>query len=101
MVGVVHRNGQLYGPGTYYAAEGSLARQARRRGIPIVGAGSGMFSFLHVDDAASAAVCAMTRGRGVYNVVDDDPAPARDWIPGFARAVHAPRPVRVPGWLAR
>jgi nucleoside-diphosphate-sugar epimerase len=101
MVGVVLRYGQLYGPGTYYAADGSFARQARRRGVPIVGGGSGVFSFLHVDDAASAAVCAMTMGRGVYNVVDDDPAPARDWIPVFARAVHAPRPLRVPGWLVR
>src|SRR5258708_15556389 len=101
MVGVVHRNGQLYGPGTYYAADGSLARQARRRGIPIVGGGSGVFSFLHVDDAASAAVCAMERGRGVYNVVDDEPAPMREWVPVFCASVRAPRPLRVPVWLAR
>jgi nucleoside-diphosphate-sugar epimerase len=99
--GVVLRYGQLYGPGTYYAPDGDFARQARRRGIPIVGRGDGVFSFLHVDDAASAAGCAVTRGRGVYNVVDDDPAPARDWIPVFARAVHAPRPLHVPAWVAR
>jgi nucleoside-diphosphate-sugar epimerase len=98
---VVLRYGQLYGPGTYYAADGDFARQARRRAIPIVGRGDGVFFFLHVDDAASTAVCALTRGRGVYNIVDDDPAPARDWIPIFARAVRAPRPLHMPAWLAK
>ncbi len=101
IAGVVLRYGQLYGPGTYYAADGDFARQARQRRVPIVGRGGGVFSFLHVDDAASAAACAMTQGRGVYNVVDDDPAPAREWIPIFAQAVGAPRPLRVPGWLVR
>lgn len=99
--GVVLRYGQLYGPGTYFAPDGYFARQARQRRLAIAGGGGGVFSFLHVDDAASAAVCAMTRGRGVYNVVDDDPAPARDWIPIFAQAVGAPRQPRVPRWVAR
>ena len=98
--GVVLRYGQLYGPGTYFAPDGYFARQARKRQVPIVGGGAGMFSFLHVDDAASAAVCAVTRGRGVYNVVDDEPAPGREWIPVFARAVRAPRPLRVPRFVA-
>lgn len=98
--GVVLRYGQLYGPGTYFAPDGYFARQARHRQVPIVGGGAGMFSFLHVDDAASSAVCAMTRGRGVYNVVDDEPAPGREWIPVFAQAVRAPRPLRVPRWVA-
>jgi len=99
--GVVLRYGQLYGPGTYFAPDGYFAHQARQRRVPIVGGGGGVFSFLHVDDAASATVCAMTRGRGVYNVVDDDPAQVRDWIPVFAAAVGAPRQPRVPRWVAR
>ncbi len=98
--GVVLRYGQLYGPGTYFAHDGYFAHLARKRQVPIVGGGTGMFSFLHVDDAASAAVCAMPRGRGVYNVVDDEPAPGREWIPVFAQAVGAPRPLRVPRWMA-
>ena len=98
--GVVLRYGQLYGPGTYYASDGDIARQARQRRVPIVGGGGGVFSFLHVDDAASAAVCALGRGRGVYNIVDDDPAPVRDWVPVFAQATRAPKPMRVPGWVA-
>jgi len=97
IAGVVLRYGQLYGPGTYFAADGDFARQARQRRVPIVGRGGGIFSFLHVDDAASAAVCAVTHGHGVYNVVDDDPAPAREWIPVFGQAVGAPRPLRVRG----
>jgi nucleoside-diphosphate-sugar epimerase len=100
IAGVVLRYGQLYGPGTYFAADGDFARQARQRQLPIVAGGAGVFSFLHVDDAASAAVCALTRGRGVYNVVDDEPAPGREWIPVFAEAVGAPKPLRVPAWAA-
>jgi nucleoside-diphosphate-sugar epimerase len=100
ITGVVLRYGQLYGPGTYFAPDGDFARQARQRRLPIVAGGAGVFSFLHVDDAASAAVCALTRGHGVYNVVDDEPAPGREWIPVFAQAVGAPRPLRVPGWAA-
>jgi 2-alkyl-3-oxoalkanoate reductase len=99
--GIVLRYGQLYGPGTYFAPDGDLARQARQRRLPIVGGGGGMFSFLHVDDASSAASCSMSRGRGVYNIVDDDPAPGREWIPVFARAVGAPAPLRVPLWMTR
>src|SRR5215469_7668576 len=99
--GVVLRYGQLYGPGTHFAADGDFARQARQLRVPIVGGGGGVFSFLHVDDAASAAVCSMSGGRGAYNVVDDDPAPGREWIPVFARAVGAPEPMRVPRWITR
>ncbi len=97
--GVVLRYGQLYGPGTYFDRSGDFARQARRRMLPIVGSGSGVFSFVHVDDAAGAAVAALERGDGAYNIVDDDPAPARDWIPAFCHEVGAPAPMRVPGWL--
>lgn len=99
--GIVLRYGQLYGPGTYFARDGDLARRARRRLLPIVGAGSGVFSFLHVEDAAAAAVAALTQGSGVYNVADDEPALARDWIPAYCAAVGAPQPLRIPVWLAR
>lgn len=99
ITGVALRYGQLYGPGTYFDREGDFARQARRRMLPIVGSGAGVFSFLHVDDAAGAAVVALERGEGAYNIVDDDPAVAREWIPAFCRDVGAPAPTRVPGWL--
>jgi 2-alkyl-3-oxoalkanoate reductase len=97
--GVVLRYGQLYGPGTYYSRDGYFAGEARRRRLPVVGKGSGVMSFVHVQDAASAAVCALTRGSGVYNIVDDDPAPAGDCMPAFAEAVGAPRPWRIPFWV--
>jgi nucleoside-diphosphate-sugar epimerase len=74
----------------------------RRRRYPIVGDGGGVFSFVHVDDAAAATVAAVEGGApGVYNIVDDDPAPMRDWLPVYARALGAPAPRRIPGWLAR
>ncbi len=99
ITGVVLRYGQLYGPGTYFDHDGDFARQARKRMLPIVGSGGGVFSFLHVDDAAGAAVVALEHGDGVYNIVDDDPAAARDWIPAFCRDIGAPTPMHVPGWL--
>jgi 2-alkyl-3-oxoalkanoate reductase len=100
LTGVVLRYGQLYGPGTYFDNSGDFARQARLRMVPIVGTGTGVFSFIHVDDAASAAICALVRGSGVYNIVDNSPAPAREWIPAFCADVGAPAPMRVPAWLA-
>jgi 2-alkyl-3-oxoalkanoate reductase len=100
--GLVLRYGWFYGPGTYYGEEGSITADVRRRRFPVVGRGAGLFSFVHVDDAASATVAAVERGApGVYNVVDDDPAPMRDWLPAFAAAVGAPKPLRAPVWLAR
>ena len=100
--GVVLRYGQFYGPGTYYASDGSMAREVTRRRFPIVGDGGGMFSFVHLDDAASATVLALDRGApGIYNVCDDEPAPLREWLPVFARALGAKPPRRVPRWLAR
>jgi nucleoside-diphosphate-sugar epimerase len=99
ITGVALRYGQLYGPGTYFDLDGDFARQARRRMLPMVGSGGGVFSFVHVDDAAGAAVVALERGHGVYNIVDDDPAPALHWIPAFCRDVGAPAPMHVPGWL--
>jgi nucleoside-diphosphate-sugar epimerase len=100
--GIVLRYGFFYGPGSAYADDGHFAREVRRRRLPIVGKGSGVFSFIHVDDAASATVAAMERGgSGIYNVVDDDPAPLRDWVPAYAEAIGAKPPRRVPVWLAR
>jgi 2-alkyl-3-oxoalkanoate reductase len=100
--GLVLRYGFFYGPGTYYAEDGTTTADVRRRRMPIVGKGTGMFSFIHVDDAADATVAAVERGApGVYNIVDDEPAPMRDWLPAFAGAVAAKRPFRVPVWLAR
>jgi nucleoside-diphosphate-sugar epimerase len=100
--GIVLRYGQFYGPGTYYASDGNIAEQVRRRRFPIVGRGTAVFSFIHVDDAAGATVVALDRGApGVYNVVDDEPAPLREWLPVYAETLGAKRPFRVPLFLAR
>jgi len=100
--GVVLRYGWFYGPGTYYGGDGSMATDVRKRRFPIVGSGAGLFSFIHVDDAADATVAAVERGApGIYNVVDDDPAAVRDWLPAYAEAIGAPPPRRIPVWLAR
>jgi nucleoside-diphosphate-sugar epimerase len=100
--GLVLRYGQFYGPGTYYATDGHLGREVRRRRFPIVGSGTGTFSFLHVEDAAGATVAVLDRGAaGVYNVVDDVPAPLREWLPVYAEALGAKPPRRAPVWLAK
>lgn len=102
MDGLVLRYGWLYGPGTYYDRGGQQAEEVERRRFPIVGKGTGMFSFLHTEDAAAAAVAAAERGgAGVYNVVDDEPARLSEWLPVYAQALGAKRPRRVPAWLAR
>jgi nucleoside-diphosphate-sugar epimerase len=100
--GTVLRFGFFYGPGTWYAPDGSLAADVRRRRLPVVGSGDGVYSFVHVDDAADAVVAALTRGvPGIFHVVDDDPAPMREWLPAYAAALSAKPPRRVPAWLAR
>jgi nucleoside-diphosphate-sugar epimerase len=102
MDGVVLRYGFFYGPGSSYASDGHFAREVQRRRFPIVGKGTGVFSFIHVDDAAAATVAALERGsRGIYNVVDDEPAPMRELVPAYAKAIGAKPPRRVPKWLAR
>jgi nucleoside-diphosphate-sugar epimerase len=99
---VALRYGWLYGPGTYYDRGGQQADEVMKRRFPIVGKGTGTFSFVHVEDAAVATVAAVERGApGIYNVVDDEPAPMRDWVPAFAEAIGAKPPRRVPVWLAR
>lgn len=102
MEGLVLRYGFFYGPGTWYGPDTKLAKQFRRRMSPIVGNGAGVFSYIHVADAASATVAAVERGAsGVYNITDDEPVPAREWMPVFAEAVGAKPPRRVPLWLAK
>ncbi len=100
--GLVLRYGFFYGPGTYYASDGNLAEETRKRRQPIVGGGTGVFSFIHVDDAADATIAALDRGEpGIYNVTDDAPARMADWIPGYAEALDAKKPLRVPKLVAR
>jgi nucleoside-diphosphate-sugar epimerase len=99
--GVVLRYGWLYGPGTHFDRDGAQAEDARRRRLPIVGKGEGVFSFLHVEDAATATLAALEGEAGVYNVVDDEPAPMREWVPVFAELLGARPPRRVPARLAR
>ena len=100
--GLALRYGFFYGPGTWYAPGTKLARTVQRRWFPIIGDGSGVFSYIHIDDAASATVAAVERGApGVYNVVDDEPAPTREWLPALAEALGAKPPRRVPLWLGK
>lgn len=100
--GLVLRYGWLYGSGTYFGRGGQEAEEVERRRFPIVGKGTGTFSFVSTEDAAAATVAAVERGApGIYNVVDDEPAPLREWLPVYAEALGAKRPVRVPFWLAR
>jgi nucleoside-diphosphate-sugar epimerase len=99
--GVALRYGFFYGPGTYYASDGSIAALVRKRRFPIIGKGDGMTSYIHLHDAATATVAALERGRGIYNIVDDEPATAREWLPVYARAIGAKPPRRIPAWLAR
>jgi 2-alkyl-3-oxoalkanoate reductase len=100
--GVVLRYGNLYGPGTSTAEDGVFVELIRERKMPLIGDGTGVWSFLHVDDAAAATVAAIEGGApGIYNVCDDEPAAAAEWLPVLAAIVGAPRPRRVPVWLGR
>ena len=88
--------------GFYGASNDGLVGPVRKRQLPIVGDGGGISSFIHLDDAAAATVLALEHGAaGVYNIVDDEPAPMRDWLPALASALGAKPPRHVPGWLAR
>jgi nucleoside-diphosphate-sugar epimerase len=90
---VLLRYGYLYGPGTWYASDGDAAEQVRQQQSPIIGEGRGVWSWVHVEDAAAAAVLALDRGQaGAYNIVDDDPSPVRTWLPAFANWLGAPAP---------
>ena len=102
--GVVLRYGGFYGPGTGIARgeESALTEPIRKRRFPVVGGGTGVWSFVHIDDAARATLAALDRGApGIYNVVDDDPAPVSEWLPALAEAIGAKPPRRVPTWIGR
>ena len=102
MEGIVLRYGALYGPGTSMAPGGEQLEMIRKGKFPVIGDGGGVWSFVHVADAATATVAALERGRrGIYNVVDDEPAPVADWLPAVARALHARKPWRVPRFVGR
>jgi nucleoside-diphosphate-sugar epimerase len=100
--GTVLRYGYFYGPGSAISREGSTGREIARGRLPIVGSGAGVWSFIHVDDAAAATVAALGADKpGAFNVVDDEPARVADWIPALARALGAREPRKVPALLAR
>ena len=100
--GIVLRYGAFYGPGTSIAPGGQQSELVRKRKFPLVGGGGGVWSFIHVADAAEATVAAVERGsRGVYNVVDDDPAPVAKWLPALAQELGAKKPMRVPRFIGR
>ncbi len=100
--GIVLRYGAFYGPGTSMAPGEEQFEMIRKRKFPLVGDGGGVWSFIHVADAAEATVAAVEHGiHGVYNVVDDDPAPVAEWLPALARTLGAKQPMRVPRLLGR
>ena len=100
--GIVLRYGAFYGPGTSLAPGGEQLEIVRKRKFPLIGDGGGVWSFIHVADAAEATVAAIERGhRGVYNVVDDDPAPVAEWLPALAQELGAKKPMRVPRFVGR
>jgi 2-alkyl-3-oxoalkanoate reductase len=102
--GLVLRYGSFYGPGTgiSLAPDAVMARPIRKRWFPIIGDGGGVWSHVHIEDAAAATAVAVEHGQaGVYNIVDDEPAPVREWLPVLASVLGAKPPRRVPRWLAR
>ncbi len=100
--GIVLRYGGFYGPGTSMSRGGEQFEMIRKRKFPVVGDGAGVWSFVHIADAAEATVAAVERGRrGIYNIVDDDPAPVADWLPALADKLGAPKPWRVPKVVGR
>ena len=102
LASILLRYGVLYGPATGIAPGGEVAEMIRKRRLPLVGGGTGVWSFVHVDDAATATAAAVDSDIvGPYNIVDDDPAPVSQWLPLLARTIGAKPPLRLPAWLAR
>jgi nucleoside-diphosphate-sugar epimerase len=100
--GIVLRYGGFYGPGTGLARGGDMLEMVTKGRFPVVGDGGGVWSLVHIEDAAEATVAAIDRGEpGVFNIVDDEPAPVREWLPALAQAVGAKRPRHIPGFLGR
>ena len=100
--GIVLRYGGFYGPGTGIARGGDMLEMIAKGRFPVVGDGGGVWSLIHIEDAAAATVAAIERGRpGIYNVADDEPAPVREWLPALAEAIGGRRPRHMPGFLGR
>ncbi|MPZ25604.1 MAG: NAD-dependent epimerase/dehydratase family protein [Micromonosporaceae bacterium] len=100
--GLALRYGGFYGPGTGFERGGAMVEMVRQRKLPIVGGGTGIWSFVHMDDVTSATVAAVEHGTtGLYNIVDDEPAPVAEWLPYLAEVLGARPPRRVPAWLVR
>jgi 2-alkyl-3-oxoalkanoate reductase len=102
--GLVLRYGGFYGPGTSLSSDprAAMNEPIRKRQFPVIGSGGGVWSFVHIEDAATATVAAVERGGpGVYQVVDDEPAPVREWLPAVASSLHAKPPRHLPRWLGR
>jgi nucleoside-diphosphate-sugar epimerase len=98
--GIALRYGNFYGPGTAIGKRGMVVEMIRKRRLPIIGGGGGVWSFIHILDAARATLAAMTRGvPGIYNIVDDEPAKVSTWLPVLAAAVGAKPPYKIPHWL--
>lgn len=100
ITGVALRYGGFYGPDTG-VFDRSMIEQIRKRRMPLIGGGTAWWSFLHIDDAAQATALAVERGEGIYNIVDDDPAPVHEWLPELAAMLNAKPPFRVPAWIGR
>jgi len=100
--GVVLRYGGFYGPNTSVSTDGDIVAAVRKRRFPVIGGGGGVWSFVHIQDAATATVAAIEQAEpGLYNIVDDDPAPVSAWLPALAEAAGAKPPMRVPAWVGR
>lgn len=100
--GLVLRYGNFYGPGNAASREGAIGELLRAGKMPVVGGGTGVWSFVHIDDVGAATAAAVERGApGIYNIVDDEPAPVNQWMPFLAEQVGGRNPMRLPAWLAR
>jgi nucleoside-diphosphate-sugar epimerase len=93
--GIALRYGFFYGPGTWFTRDGDVAAQLRERQCPLVGSGSGVWSWVHIEDAAAATVAALEATPGIYNIVDNEPSEMSVWLPALADAVGAPEPPRI------
>src|SRR5271165_1889991 len=93
--GVMLRYGFFYGPGTWFTKDGDVGHQVRQRQVPVIGAGQGVWNWIHIEDAASATVAALYAAPGAYNIVGDQPSEQRAWLPAFARYAGAPQPPHV------
>jgi len=100
--GTVLRYGGFYGPGNAIGEGGAVLEAVRHRRFPVIGGGTGIWSFIHIDDAARATVAAVERGApGIYNITDDEPAPVSEWLPELAEILGAKTPFKLPAWIGR